>query len=427
MGNLRSPPPVRLPRPRVGYANIYVNGELYGLYLHLETTDESFVNRYFPNTKLLYEGQIPTDFDLVNWVTFQRDIGSSADELLMANLINALGDLPRTDTWAVAEPLLDSDEVTLDFAAEAWVGHWDGYAFNNNNFFAHWNGDDEKLRMFIWGVDQTLADNIDPYREGARLQRGCLTNTACRTLYSQKLLAISAAVRASDIPNQMLAIFEALTSDMLADPRRESNQSRADAVVNEAYNFLLGRPDTVDASASCEADPANDPDGDGFGCATDCVPNDATINPAAPDTCGDGIDQDCSGRADDGIDCPDCIAATRLGRNYAMCARPRTFNDARLACQALRLDLAVPGSRGENTFLQGLLSGGWTTNAWLGLTDAAVEGTWRTVAGATLTFTSWQAGEPNNAGNQDCTQMYTSGNWDDLGCDQILSVLCEQP
>lgn len=415
------------PAPRVGYATVYVNGELYGLYLHLETTDDAFLNRYFPNTRLLYEGQIPTDFDLVNWVTFQRDVGSASDEVLMANLINALGDLARTETWAVAEPFLDPDEVTLDFAAEAWVGHWDGYAFNNNNFFAHFDGNDDKLRMFIWGVDQTLSDHIDPFRQGARLQRGCLNNAACRVLYAQKLLAVSAAVRTSDIPNQMLAIFSALTPDMLADPRRESSQTTAEAVVNEAYNFLLARPDEVDASAACEADPLNDPDGDGFGCATDCAPTDATINPGAPDLCGDGIDQDCSGRADDGVDCPDCVTATRLGRNYAMCARPRTFADARLACQAIGLDLAVPGSRGENSFLQGLLPGAWTTNAWLGLTDAAVEGTWRTVAGATLTFTSWQAGEPNNAGNQDCTQMYTSGNWDDLGCDQLLSALCEQP
>jgi len=415
------------PAPRVGYANIYVNGELYGLYLHLETTDESFVNRYFPNTKLLYEGQPPTEFDLDNWVNFQRDIGSATDGALLANLINALGTLPRAETWVVAEPFVDRDQVTLDFAVEAWVGHWDGYAFNNNNFFVHFDGTDDKLRMFTWGVDQTLSDYIDPYSSGARLQRGCLANPDCRLLYSQKLLSISAAVRASDIPNQMLAIFAALTPDMLADPRRERSQTRGEETRDEAYNFLLARPDNVDAAAFCEADPASDPDGDGYRCAGDCAPDDPTINPSAIDICGDGIDQDCSGRADDAIDCPDCVAATRLGRNYAMCFRPRTFDDARLACQAIGLDLAVPGSRGENTFLQGLLSGGATSTSWLGLTDAAVEGTWRTVAGATLTFTSWEAGEPNNAGNQDCTQLYENGNWDDLGCGSLLSALCEQP
>ena len=415
------------PAPRVGYANIYVNGELYGLYVHLETTDESFVNRYFPNTKLLYEGQVPTDFDLTNWVYFQRDIGSATDGALLANLVNALGTLPRAETWAAAEPFVDRDQVTLDFAVEAWVGHWDGYAFNNNNFFAHFDGTDDKLRMFTWGVDQTLSDYIDPYRNGARLQRGCLANPDCRLLYSQKLLSISAAVRASDIPNQMLAIFAALAPDMVADPRREQSQADGESTRDEAYNFLLARPDNVDAAASCEADPASDPDGDGYRCAGDCAPDDPTINPSATDICGDGIDQDCTGRADDAIDCPDCVAATRLGRNYAMCSRARTFDDARLACQAIGLDLAVPGSRGENTFLQGLLSGGATSTSWLGLTDAAVEGTWRTVAGATLTFTSWEAGEPNNAGNQDCTQMYESGNWDDLGCGSLLSALCEQP
>jgi hypothetical protein len=415
------------PAPRVGFANIYVNGELYGLYLHLETTDESFVNRYFPNTKLLYEGQIPTDFDLDNWVYFQRDIGSATDGALLANLVNALGTLPRAETWAVAEPFVDRDQVTLDFAVEAWVGHWDGYAFNNNNFFAHFHGTDNKLRMFTWGVDQTLADYIDPYRNGARLQRACLSNPDCRLLYSQKLLSISAAVRASDIPNQMLAIFAALTPDMLADPRREQSQADGESTRTEAYNFLLGRPDNVDAAASCEADPASDPDGDGYRCTADCAPDDPAINPSAVDICGDGIDQDCNGRVDDGLDCPDCIAATRLGRNYALCARPRTYADAQLACQAIGLDLAVPGSAGENTFLLGLLPSGWTDSSWFGLNDLAVEGTFRTVAGALPTYNRWAGGEPNNYnGNEDCAQM-TSGGWNDLDCNSLLSAVCEQP
>ena len=415
------------PAPRVGYANIYVNGELYGLYLHLETTDESFVNRYFPNTKLLYEGQIPTDFDLTNWVLFQRDIGSATDGALLANMVNALGTLPRAETWAAAEPFLDREEVTLDFAAEAWVGHWDGYAFNNNNFFAHFDGTDDKLRMFTWGVDQTLADHIDPYRIGARLQRGCLSNADCRLLYSQKLLSISAAVRASDIPNQMLAIFAALTPDMVADPRREQSQTQGQNTRDEAYNFLLGRPDEVDAAASCEADPAADPDGDGYRCTADCAPDDPTINPSATDICGDGIDQDCNGRADDALDCPDCVAATRLGRNYALCARPRTYADARLACQAIGLDLAVPGSAGENTFLLGLLPSGWTATSWFGLNDLAVEGTFRTVAGALPPYSAWARGEPNNYnGNEDCAQM-TTGGWNDLTCSDLLSAVCEQP
>lgn len=415
------------PAPRVGYANIYVNGERYGLYLHLETTDESFVNRYFPNTTLLYEGQVPTDFDLTNWTSFQRDIGSATDGALLANLINALGTLPRAETWAAAEPLLDRDEVALDFAVEAWAGHWDGYAFNNNNFFAHFDATDDKLRMFTWGVDQTLADYIDPYRLGARLQRGCLANADCRLLYSQKLLSISAAVRASDIPNQMLAIFAALTPDMVADPRREQSQSQGESTRDEAYNFLLARPDNIDAAASCEADATNDPDGDGYLCTADCAPDDASINPAAVDICGDGIDQDCSGRADDAIDCPDCIAATRLGRNYAMCTRPRTYDDARLACQAIGLDLAVPGSAGENTFLLGLLPSGWTDSSWFGLNDLALEGTFRTVAGALPTYSRWAGGEPNNYnGNEDCAQM-TSAGWNDLDCSALLSAVCEQP
>lgn len=74
--------------------------------------------------------------------------------------------------------------------------------------------------------------------------------------------------------------------------------------------------------------------------------------------------------------------------------------------------LATVTSSGENSFLSTLGS-----SAWIGLTDEAVEGSFIWAdgpeAGQAPIFTSWNPGEPNNAGNEDYTD-FQNGNWNDL-------------
>ena len=45
-------------------------------------------------------------------------------------------------------------------------------------------------------------------------------------------------------------------------------------------------------------------------------------------------------------------------------------------------------------------------------------------------FRNWNNGEPNNyGGHQSCTRVYTrehaAGRWDDIGCNEVTSALCE--
>ena len=70
--------------------------------------------------------------------------------------------------------------------------------------------------------------------------------------------------------------------------------------------------------------------------------------------------------------------------------------------------LATILDAGENTFITNLISG----PAWIGLSDAAVEGEWRWVdgpeAGDLAVYTNWSAGEPNDyASGEDYTQIRT--------------------
>lgn len=66
--------------------------------------------------------------------------------------------------------------------------------------------------------------------------------------------------------------------------------------------------DTTDSGFAPDGDTGDlvDQDGDGFWSDEDCDDTDASISPELDEVCGDGIDNDCSGEADDG--CPASLA-----------------------------------------------------------------------------------------------------------------------
>jgi hypothetical protein len=117
------------------------------------------------------------------------------------------------------------------------------------------------------------------------------------------------------------------------------------------------------------------------------------------------------------------------GHIYEYVSGQMSWNDARTAAAA-RTRLGVSGylatvtSAEEQAFITPRLSGA----AWFGASDSAVEGTWRWVTGPEdgdpLGYTNWNAGEPNNAGNEDCAQFLLgsgmNGQWNDLPCASSL-------
>ncbi|MEI6679114.1 MAG: lectin-like protein [Mariniphaga sp.] len=104
------------------------------------------------------------------------------------------------------------------------------------------------------------------------------------------------------------------------------------------------------------------------------------------------------------------VLNTANGRYYALSSAAATWANADAACRTTGGHLATVSNAAENTFLTNLAG---VNTVWIGFTDQATEGTFRWVTGETVSYTNWNAGEPNNSSNEDYTELNTSGGWND--------------
>ncbi|MCB9234639.1 MAG: HYR domain-containing protein [Bacteroidia bacterium] len=112
----------------------------------------------------------------------------------------------------------------------------------------------------------------------------------------------------------------------------------------------------------------------------------------------------------EGADVAGFVYIGQYGENhYYRSTTSLTWNDARTFCVANGGDLVSIGSAGENAFV----TSGITGSTWIGYNDIVTEGNWVWSNGDISTYTNWNAGEPNNSGNEDGGEILTSGLWND--------------
>lgn len=116
-----------------------------------------------------------------------------------------------------------------------------------------------------------------------------------------------------------------------------------------------------------------------------------------------------------------CALHVAADRAYLTCPTALAWDDAATACARFGGQLAVIDDATENAAVAAMVS----SASWLGLTDAEVEGTWRSAAGAAQTYFSWAMNQPDDSMNEDCATLDPSGGWNDLSCARPSSFICE--
>ena len=107
------------------------------------------------------------------------------------------------------------------------------------------------------------------------------------------------------------------------------------------------------------------------------------------------------------------------GHRYFKSTTLKTWKQAAKIADSLGGYLAIPNSEAEQTFIASYVGSDFH---WLGLTDEKTEGTWLDILGNTLNYLKWDAGQPDNYGDEDYIHT-RNGGWNDAPDSYILNFV----
>lgn len=416
-----------LPSLGAGHGWVQVDGDPFGVYVVLEAWDDA-VRRHFPTTDLLVEGLYGQDLFQGQTQGLDVDAGNAESLEILEEIARILANPPPEGAYEALQDKVDWDQVLGVMALELFVGHWDGYAWTRNNWFMHLDGEG-RLSLLPWGLDQIFNDFLPLFEgQGLLLQR-CVEDDRCAERHARAVERVMNGLDTIDLPAELAQVAMVLAPFIAQDPRKEVDEGTVVAWQESIPRFIEERRRQVGELLACRLGPNPDPDGDGVLCDRDCAPDDPTIAPGQQDICGDGIDQDCTGFADDAPECPDCVERpARGGGTWLICPRGRTYEQAETLCAEQGATLVKIGDRRTNEALHEIATAVRPVEYWIGLDDLDEEGVFRWADGSLPLFTAWDAGEPNDSGGEDCAHYWADRPlWNDIPCEVQFGAICQRP
>ncbi len=355
--------------PRVGFAEVELDGVLRGLFSIVETPGADFAARWFDSTHQLIEIEQlnldPDAFAGLEGDELDYEVGPQDPAPLLA-IAQSIRDAAQITEAA----LVDIDQVARFLAAEILAGQPEGFV-SGHHYFVH-IADDGRMSLAPWAFDEAYPIGFpfwgpEATTTGQAFVTRCAAEPECVRLVATKLReGVTTLAPRFELMVEGLTdlVLDALVRDAAAwgvsETMREQHRMIELAMLENVSRF-----DTLLDVASCALEP--DEDRDEAPCDVDCRPRDASVHPGANDVCGDGIDQDCSGRVDDGPTCEDCFPEGDHPHPLWTCWRPRSFDEARARCQLLGADLLSPDTRAEWGHARVLASANAMPKAWIGL------------------------------------------------------------
>lgn len=112
------------------------------------------------------------------------------------------------------------------------------------------------------------------------------------------------------------------------------------------------------------------------------------------------------------------------GNEYYLLTRG-TWQQAQAAAITLGGHLVTIDNAQENEWIRTNFVRPFAIQVYIGITDQTIEGQFRWISGATVTYTNWRATEPSNGTNEDYGVMSYTGEWNDVAGTVAVDAVVE--
>ncbi len=258
-----------VPTPRANHVRVFVNDELWGLYLNLESIDRRMLSRWFDNKDgMLYEGTYWCDLVEGSVPPGDEDTycisrkfhpsscepvaegGDPEDYSVVREMVFALRDgYPVGSFYPEIEAIWVFDTFLSLWAVENIIGHWDGYTIQIvNNYRMYHDPSTGKWTIIPTGVDQTFGQNTAIDQIAGLLAQRCWQEPDCQEAFKARVAQAVDVFEQADLQSMAAAIRDQIGPAVMEDPRKEGSSDEMVNGVQATINFIDARPAAVRAS-----------------------------------------------------------------------------------------------------------------------------------------------------------------------------------
>jgi len=151
------------PAPRVNNVLLELNGDYQGVFVNVEQIGGHFLNSRFGNNdgnlyKCAWGASLAPDTDVYDNNVFELETNDSLNnrsdlEELLASLYAPIS----VNYPAQLEAVLNVDGLLKYLAVEVLIGHWDGYSYNQNNYYLYHNDDTGLFEVIMYDPDNSFG------------------------------------------------------------------------------------------------------------------------------------------------------------------------------------------------------------------------------------------------------------------------------